>query len=112
DTTHVDQSLPLRRGHPDLDRRPAVGPRSAGGLRRAVVPRATADRSLRGPGALGGAGRLAVDGGAAPSRAAEPARARSLRGAGGVRLRLPRGRLGRRTLGGGVSPAGFTGAPP
>ncbi len=57
DPTHVDQGLPLGGGHPDLDRRPALGPRPAGGVRRAVVPRAAAHRSLRGPGALGGAGR-------------------------------------------------------
>ncbi len=48
DTTHVDQGLPLGRGHPYLDRCPAVGPPPAGGIHRAVVPRAAADRPLLG----------------------------------------------------------------
>ena len=68
----VGQGLPLGRGDPDLDRRAALGPRPAGGVRRAVVPRAAADRPVRGPGAVGGAGRLGVDGGAAAAGAAQP----------------------------------------
>src|SRR5215207_2838360 len=44
DTTHVDQGLPLGRGDPGLNRRAALGTRLAGGLRRAVVPRAFAHR--------------------------------------------------------------------
>ena len=54
-----------------------------------MVPRAAAHRPLRGPGAVGGAGRLGVDGGPVAARAAQPARARGLRAAGGVRVRLP-----------------------
>ena len=85
----------FRRGDPDRDRRLAAGPRSAGGVvgpwfPEPLRPIPTRTRST------GGAGRLAVDGGAAPARAAESARALGLRVAGGVRLRLPRGRLGRR----------------
>jgi hypothetical protein len=38
----IYQGLPLCRGHSDLDRRAALGARPAGGLRRAVVPRAIA----------------------------------------------------------------------
>ena len=42
DPAHVDQGLPLGRGHPGLDRRAALGARPTGDLRRAVVPRAVA----------------------------------------------------------------------
>ena len=35
--TRLGQGLPLRRGDPDLDRRAALGPRPAGGVRRAMV---------------------------------------------------------------------------
>ena len=69
---HVDQGVPLGRGHADLDRRAALGARPAGGVRRAVVPRAVAHRPLRGSGAVGGAGRLGVDGGPVAARAAQP----------------------------------------
>ena len=54
DTTNVDQGIPLGRGDPDLDRRAALGPRPAGGVRRALVSRAAADRFLPGPRAVGG----------------------------------------------------------
>jgi hypothetical protein len=37
-TTRLGPGLPVRRGDPDLDRRAALGPRPAGGARRAVVP--------------------------------------------------------------------------
>ena len=40
----LDQGVPLGRGDPDLDRRAALGARPAGGVRRAVVARAAADR--------------------------------------------------------------------
>ena len=112
DPAHVDQGVPLGRGHADLDRRAALGARPAGGVRRAVVPRAAAHRPLRGSGAVGGAGRLGVDGGPVAARAAEPARAGGLRAAGGVRVRLSRGRVGRRAVGGGVPPARGPGATP
>jgi hypothetical protein len=56
------QGVPVGRGHPDLDRRAALGRWPAGEIRRAVAPRASAHRPLPGPGAAGGAGRL----GAAP----------------------------------------------
>ena len=75
-------------------------------------PEPLLDRPLRGPGAVGGAGRLGVDGGPAAARAAQPARAGGLRAAGGVRVRLPRDRVGGGALGGGLPPARGAGAPP
>ena len=72
DTTRLGQGLPVSHGEPDLDRRAAVSPRPAGAIRRAVVPRAAADRPLPGPAALGRAGRLGIDGSPA-ARAAQPA---------------------------------------
>ena len=77
-----------------------------------VVARAAAHRPLRGSGAVGGAGRLVVDGGAAAARAAQPARTGGLRAAGRVRVRLSRDRVGRRALRGGVPPARGPGATP
>ena len=65
-----------------------------------MVSRAAARRPLRGPGPLGGARRLAIDGGPPSARAAQPARAGGLRAARRVRLRLPRGRVGGGALGG------------
>ena len=44
DPAHLDQGVPVGRGDPDLDRRAALGARPAGGVRRAVVPRAAAHR--------------------------------------------------------------------
>ena len=38
DNARLGQGLPLGRGHQDLDRRPALGPRPARGVRRAMVP--------------------------------------------------------------------------
>ena len=75
-------------------------------------PEPLLDRPVRGSGAVGGAGRLGVDGGPAAARAAQPARAGGLRAAGGVRVRLPRGRRGGGPVGGGVPPARGPGAPP
>jgi nucleoside-diphosphate-sugar epimerase len=62
--------------------------------------------------AVGGAGRLGVDGGPVAAGAAQPARAGGLRAAGGVRVRLSRSRVGGRAVGGGVPPARGTGAAP
>ncbi|WP_243719606.1 sigma factor [Actinomadura sp. KC06] len=62
------QGVPVGRGDPDLHRRAALCPGAAGDVRRAVVSRAAADRPLPGPRALGGAGRLSVDGGPAVRR--------------------------------------------
>ena len=75
------QGVTVGGGHPDLDRRAALGPRPAGEVRRAVAPRATARRPQPGPGAVGGTGRLGVDGGAAAPRAqtARPVRADDVR---------------------------------
>ena len=92
DRARVGEVVPLGRGHAHLDRRAAVGARPAGGVRRAVVPRAARDGPVRGSGARGRAGRLGVDGRAAAARATEPARTRGLRAAGGVRVRLLRDR--------------------
>ncbi len=112
DPAHVDQGVPLGRGHAGLDRRAALGARPAGDVRRAVVPRAVAHRPLRGSGAVGGAGGLGVDGGPVAARAADPARTGGLRAAGGVRVRLSRDRGCRRAVGGGVPPARGPGATP
>ena len=96
DTADVDQGVPLGRGHAGFDRRAAIGTRPARGVRRAVVPRTAAHRPLPGSRAVGGAGRLVVDGGAVAARAAQPARTGGLRAAGRVRVRLSRDRLRRR----------------
>ena len=64
------------------------------------------------PAAVGGAGGLGVDGGAAAARAAEPAGAGGLRAAGGVRLRLRRRGGGGGSVGGRVSAARGAGPPP
>ena len=98
DGAPVDQGVPVGRRDPDLDRRAALGPGPAGGVRRALVPRAAADRPLRGPGAVGRAGRLGVDGGPAAARTADPAGAGGLRAARGVRVRLRRDRVGGRAV--------------
>ena len=81
-----------------------------GDVRRAVVPRATAHRPLRGPRAVGRAGRLGVDGGSVAARAAQPARAGRLRAAGHVRVRLSRDRIGRGQIGGGRAASSRVGA--
>src|SRR5829696_6706195 len=67
---------------------------------------------LRGSGAVGRAGGFGIDGSPVASRAAQPARAGGLRAAGRVRIRLPRGRVGRRQVGGGLPPARGAGAAP
>ena len=46
DRTDIHQGVPLRRGHPDLDRRAPIGPRPTRAVRRPVVPRAAARRHL------------------------------------------------------------------